>query len=208
MNLIATCSAVIQRTLPIKIQDPGSFTIPCTIGDSEMGKSLCDSEANINLMPLSVIKRLSLRELTPTTMTLQMADIKIQNELSHFECLDVEFLNSNFTFKEAVLSLNESSAEKSSVYEENISEINTSSKGLILKELPKHLKYSFLEAGKSKPVIISADLTKQREQKLLDILRKYKGAIAWSIDDLKGINPSFCMHKILLEKYAKSSIEH
>ena len=40
-----------------------------------MGKALCDSGASINLIPLSVVKRLSLGELTPTTMTLQMADI-------------------------------------------------------------------------------------------------------------------------------------
>ena len=39
-----------------------------------MGKTLCDSRASINLMPLSVVKILSLRELTPTTMTLQMVD--------------------------------------------------------------------------------------------------------------------------------------
>ena len=39
-----------------------------------MGKALCDSGASINLMPLSVVKRLSLGELTPTIMTLQMAD--------------------------------------------------------------------------------------------------------------------------------------
>ena len=70
VNLIATCSAVIQRSLPEKMQDPGSFTIPCTIGNSEMGKSLCDSRASINMMPLSVVKRLSLRDLTPTAMTL------------------------------------------------------------------------------------------------------------------------------------------
>ena len=44
--------------------------------------------------------------------------------------------------------------------------------------------------------------------KLLKILRKYKGAIALSIDDLKGIRPSICMHKILLEENAKNSIEH
>ena len=42
-----------------------------------MGKALCDSGANINLMPLSVVKRLSLGELTPTTMTLQMEDITL-----------------------------------------------------------------------------------------------------------------------------------
>ena len=72
MNLRATCSAMIQTSLPKKMQDPGSFTIPCTIGNFEFSRALCDSGASINLMPLSVVKRLSLGELTPTTMTLQM----------------------------------------------------------------------------------------------------------------------------------------
>ena len=70
VRLIATCSVVIKSSLSVKMQDPGSFTIPCTIGNSEMGKALCDSRASINLMPLSVVKRLILEELTPTTMTL------------------------------------------------------------------------------------------------------------------------------------------
>ena len=43
---------------------------------------------------------------------------------------------------------------------------------------------------------------------MLDTLKKYKEAIAWSIEDLKGISPSVCMHKILLEENARSSIEH
>ena len=74
MDLIATCNVVIQRSLPKKMQDHGSFTIPCTIGNFEFKKALCDSGASINLMPLSVVKRLSLGELTPTAMTLQMVD--------------------------------------------------------------------------------------------------------------------------------------
>ena len=74
MSSIATCSAMIQRSLPVKMHDPGSFTIPCTIWNVEFKKALCDLGATINLMSLSVVKRLSLRELTPTTMTLQMAD--------------------------------------------------------------------------------------------------------------------------------------
>ena len=56
------------------MQDPGSFTIPNTIENFKFGKALCDSRASINLMPLSIVKRLSLRELTPTTLTLQMVD--------------------------------------------------------------------------------------------------------------------------------------
>ena len=43
---------------------------------------------------------------------------------------------------------------------------------------------------------------------MLKIIRKYKEAIAWSIEDLKGISPSICMHKILLDDNAKTSIEH
>ena len=74
VNLIATDSVVNERSLLAKMKDPGSFTIPGSIGKYEFKKALCDSGASINLMPLSVVKRLSLGELTPTTFTLQMAD--------------------------------------------------------------------------------------------------------------------------------------
>ena len=47
----------------------------CTIGNYEFGKALCNSRASISLMPLYVAKSLSLGELTPTSMTFQMADI-------------------------------------------------------------------------------------------------------------------------------------
>ena len=70
VSMTATCSVVIMRILPVKIQDPSSFTIPCTIGNSKLGKTLCDSGAKINLMPLFVVKRLSLGEVTLTAMTL------------------------------------------------------------------------------------------------------------------------------------------
>ena len=56
------------------MKDLGSFTIPCSIGKYEFKKAFCDSCASINLMPLSVVQRLSLGELTPTTITLKMND--------------------------------------------------------------------------------------------------------------------------------------
>ena len=56
------------------MKDSGSFTIPCSIRKYEFKKALCDSGASINLMPLSVVQRLSLGELTLTKITLQMAD--------------------------------------------------------------------------------------------------------------------------------------
>ena len=117
-------------------------------------------------------------------------------------------MDSNVKLKKAVLSVEENNTEKSSSYKGEVAEVNKSSEGLILKELPKHLKYAFLQLEKGKPVIILVGLTELEEQKLLEILRKYKEAIAWSIEDLKGISPSICMHKILLEENAKTSIEH
>ena len=120
--------------------------------------------------------------------------------LQYLEHLEVEFMNSNFKLKEAVLSVEEISTEKSSSYKEKAIEVNTSSKGLIIKELPKHLKYAFLKPKKANPVIISARLAELEKQKLLEILRKYKKTIAWYIDDMKGISHSNGMHKILLEE--------
>ena len=74
LSLTATCSAIIQKSLPAEMKDPSSFTIPCTIGKYEFKRDLCDSGASINLMPLSVVQRLRLGELTATAIALQMAD--------------------------------------------------------------------------------------------------------------------------------------
>ena len=313
VNLTAKCSAIIQQTLPAKMKGPGSFTIPCSIGKYEFKKALCDSGASINLMPLSVVQRLNLEELTPTAITLQMADrsmaqpegiledvlvkvgnfifpvdfvimqmeedtqvplllgrpfletgsalinvqkgeltLRVGNEAMHFninrslehpnveedscmavrnnsllndelnsdcilqhsineiemnfqylESLDCEVLSSNLFNKETVSSINENSQDEVRCQKHQTHEQETSAEGLTLKELPSHLKYEFLEPEKRKPVIISAALTEAEEQKLLVILRKYKEAITWSIEDLKGISPFICMHKILLEDNAK-----
>ena len=74
VSLTVTCSAVIQRSILEKMKDPGIFTIPCSIGKYEFKKALCDLGASINLMPLSVVQRLSLGKLAPTTIILQMAN--------------------------------------------------------------------------------------------------------------------------------------
>ena len=318
VNLTATCSAIIQQKLPTKMKDLGSFTIPCSIGKYEFKKALCDSGASINLMPLSVVQRLNLGELTPTTITLQMADrsmaqpegiledvlvkvgkfifpvdfvimqmeedtqvplllgrpllatgaalidvqkgeliLRVGDEAVHFninrilehpnveannymvvrnnsplhgelnydciiqhsineiemnfqylESFDCEVLPSNLFNKETISSINENSQDEVNSQKQQTHEQETSAEGLTLKELPSHLKYEVLEPEKRNPVIILAALTKAEEQKLLVILRKYKEAIAWSIEDLKGISPSICMHKILMEDNAKTYIEH
>ena len=72
--LTEECSAVIQRKLPPKLRDPGSFSIPLTIGDVDFKKALCDLGASVSLMPLSCCRKLRLKELQPTNITLQLAD--------------------------------------------------------------------------------------------------------------------------------------
>ncbi|MGG6712788.1 UNVERIFIED_CONTAM: retroviral-like aspartic protease [Salmonella enterica subsp. enterica serovar Weltevreden] len=72
------CSAVLQHNLPPKGKDPGSFSIPCAIGNVKFENVLCDLGAAINLMPYYVFKRLGLGECKATTMTIQLADRSIK----------------------------------------------------------------------------------------------------------------------------------
>ena len=265
------CSANIKKNLQQKMQDP----VPCTIGNHEFGKALCDSGANINLMPLSVVRRLSLGELSPTTMSLKMADrsmaqpkgiledvlVKVrkfifpvdfvvldieedkqiplflsrpflatsaalidvkngeltlrvgteevhfnlnqslkQHEVEQAQCMRInsvipvskekndDFMNENSHDEYVFNPLYEEDMEKEelkaeveltgavlSLSEENIDALRGSGvkiqegeksfEGLILKELPKHLKYVFLGEEKSKHVVITTNLTTKKEKK-------------------------------------------
>ena len=78
VKLSKECSAILQKKLAQKLKDPGSFTLPCTIGDSFFDKDLCDLGASINLMPLSVYRKLGLGEMKQTTISLQLADRSIK----------------------------------------------------------------------------------------------------------------------------------
>ncbi|GKC05556.1 reverse transcriptase domain-containing protein [Tanacetum coccineum] len=71
------CSAMLLKKLPEKLGDPGKFLIPCNFSGMDVCYALADLGASINLMPLSIWKKLSLPELTPTRMTLELADRSI-----------------------------------------------------------------------------------------------------------------------------------
>ncbi|RDX93865.1 hypothetical protein CR513_23816, partial [Mucuna pruriens] len=72
-----------------------------------------------------------------------------------------------------------------------------------LKPLLSHLKYAYLDTKKQLPVIIANNLHQKQEDKLLQVLRQHKKAIGWKLSDLQRINPSICMHRILIEEEAK-----
>ena len=77
-----------------------------------------------------------------------------------------------------------------------------------LKQLPDTLKYAYLDEKKIYPVIINANLLEQEEKKLLKTLKKHRAAIGCTLDDLKGISPTLCQHKINLEPDAKPVVDH
>ena len=311
VNLTEECNAILQRKLPQKLKDPGSFTILCTIGNAIFERALCDLGASINLMPLSIFKHLGLGEARSTTVTLQLADrslkhprgviedvlVKVDKFIfpADFIVLDMEedkeipiilgrpFLATGramidvqrgelklrvqedevkFNVFEAVRHPTESDtcfmAEiveaivssqsgltdplEASLIENDSENLSKEAEEYVKwmdsfghnrrkyfeslgegaktpvpsveqppkmeqKPLPSHLKYEYLGVASTLPVIISASLTELEEEKLLRVLRDHRNALGWSLVDLKGIRPSMCMHRILLEEGYKPSVE-
>nr|GEV29018.1 reverse transcriptase domain-containing protein [Tanacetum cinerariifolium] len=365
------CSAMLLKKLPEKLGDPGKFLIPCNFSRMDVCHALADLGASINLMPLSIWKKLSLPKLTPTRMTFKLADRSITRPKRvtkdvfvkvgkfHFptDFVVVEFeadprvpliLGRSFLRtgralidvygEEITLRVNEESVtfnlsqtiRYSSTYDDNLvnridvidiaceeyvqdvldfkynsksgnptlfsnpsfsketksefcnepivksssptltpfgesdflleeiedflkdesiptgieysyydpegdilylekflnddpsqlppmdlkqaeetkvkSSIEEPSK-LELKELPSHLQYAFLEETNKLPVIIAKDLKDDENEALLKVLKSHKWAIAWKITDIKGIDPRFCTHKILMEEDYKPAVQ-
>ncbi|GKB06116.1 reverse transcriptase domain-containing protein [Tanacetum coccineum] len=90
------CSAMLLKKLPEKLGDPDKFLIPCKILGMDVCHALADLGASINLMPLSIWKKLSLPELTPTRMTLELADRSITYPKGLAEDVFVKVRNFHF----------------------------------------------------------------------------------------------------------------
>ena len=75
------CSAIATRYLVQKKEDPGAFTIPSIVGSIHFAKVLCDLGASINLMPLSIYKKLGLGDPKPTAIWLLMADRTVKRPI-------------------------------------------------------------------------------------------------------------------------------
>ncbi|XP_062113088.1 uncharacterized protein LOC133824238 [Humulus lupulus] len=90
--LTEECNAIIQKKLPQNLRESGSFTIPCTIGNFHCERDLCDLGASINLMSLSIFKRLGLGEARPTTVTLQLVDRSLTHPKDMEEDEDVPII--------------------------------------------------------------------------------------------------------------------
>ena len=83
--LTEECSAILQNKLPEKLKDPGSFSIPCALGNIQISKALCDLGASVSLIPLSICKKLQMGDPKPTSMSLQLADRSIKHPVGIIE---------------------------------------------------------------------------------------------------------------------------
>ncbi|GKF72766.1 reverse transcriptase domain-containing protein, partial [Tanacetum coccineum] len=90
------CSAMLLKKLPEKLGDPGKFLIPCNFPRMDVCYALADLGAIINLMPLSIWKKLSLPKLTPIRMTLELADRSITHPKGFAEDIFVKVGNFHF----------------------------------------------------------------------------------------------------------------
>ncbi|CAN6566302.1 unnamed protein product [Malus baccata var. baccata] len=316
--------AVLQRKLPPKCKDPGSFTIPCVIGNTKFEQCMLDLRASINVMPYSIYASMNLGELKNDGVIIQLVDrsnaypngvledvlVQVGNLIfpADFYVLDMEdsphstplpillgrpFMKTTRTkidvfkgtltmeFDGEVIDFNLSESIKfpkddhscfsidiiddlaqdfldslerdtlettiaqgigqksgfavpRSVEEAEIVaaleslpqhhgkpsnpiSISVSTNKLLpsmiqapvleLKPLPDHLKYIFLGDNETLPVIVSSSLTAIEEEKLIRVLKEHKTAIGWTLADIKGISPTTCMHRILLEEGAKPTRE-
>ncbi|CAN6566308.1 unnamed protein product [Malus baccata var. baccata] len=331
-------SAILQRKLPPKCKDPGSFTIPCVIGNSRFESAMLDLGASINVMPYSIYASMNLGALKNDGVIIQLVDrsnaypkgvfedvlvqvnhlifpadfyvlemdesdhapslpillgrpfmktartkidvyngtltMEFDGEVINFNlsdsmkypsenhsCFAIDVLDSlsqdhfdklnddalelviaqgmdkqnveattmrtdgmhghsfavppNDEVMEMVAAL-ESLPSQSGKYSDPILSSVSANKmlpsvvqppTLELKPLPSHLKYVFLGKDDTLPVIISSSLTAQEESKLVRVLKEYKTAIGWTLADIKGISPTTCMHRILLEEGSKTSRE-
>nr|GEW71029.1 reverse transcriptase domain-containing protein [Tanacetum cinerariifolium] len=77
-----------------------------------------------------------------------------------------------------------------------------------LKDLPPYLEYAFLEGDDKLPAIISKDLKDKEKTALVKVLKSHKQALAWQLSNIKGIDPEFYTHKILIEDDFKPAVQH
>nr|GEV29130.1 DNA-directed DNA polymerase [Tanacetum cinerariifolium] len=97
------------------------------------------------------------------------------------------------------LKISEAKSDKSSINEPPEVE---------LKDLPPHIEYAFLKGDDKLPVIIAKDLSVEEKTALITVLKSHKRAITWKLSDIKGIDPEFCTHKILMEEDFEPAVQH
>ncbi|XP_070002605.1 uncharacterized protein [Nicotiana sylvestris] len=206
-------SAIVHSMAP-KLEDLDAFTIPCTIGSADFAKALCVLGESINLMPYTVFKTLGIVKPIPTSMRLQMADRTLKRPLGIID--DVQ-PNSNAvcSFVDLVTDVTIDDASATMNVEDNLEAVllnlDDDEEKESYVECVNSLqgkRYEFFGPSSTLPVIRFSYLTKVQVESTLEVLQRRKRAIGWTLADIRGISPAFCMYKIILEEGDKPSVEH
>nr|GEZ54003.1 reverse transcriptase domain-containing protein [Tanacetum cinerariifolium] len=207
------CSAVILNKLPRKLGDPGKFLIPCEFSGMDECLALADLGASINLMLLSVWEGLSLPELTPTCMTLELMDRSVSKQIGIAK--DVSFKVGVFHFPANFVVVDFEPDPRVPLIlgrcflKTSRALIDVHKGELTLRIGNKAITYNLDQTGDNKlPVIIAKELRSEEKAALIKVLKSHNQAIAWKLSDIQGINPKFCTHKILLEEDYKPAVQN
>ncbi|GJR74633.1 hypothetical protein Tco_0086998 [Tanacetum coccineum] len=202
------CIAIVLNKLPEKLGDPGRFLIPCDFSefDNYLALPLPLLVLRDHLLPLYIWKKLHLSGITETKMKVDLIDVTCE-----------EYSQEVLGFSDSVAYNNPSpyfDRMKRCFYakydDEPVSPVFNATyydPEVELKELPPHLEYAFLEENNKLPVIISKDLS-QENRLTLNVFINRKQAIVGKLSDIKGIDPEFCSHKILLEDDYQPSVQN
>ncbi|GKD35947.1 hypothetical protein Tco_1251456, partial [Tanacetum coccineum] len=188
------CSAMLLKKLPEKLGDPGKFLIPCNSPRMDVcGNPISSSEPFTSEFILEEIEAYLKDNLI--SPEIDYADCNLEEDICLIEKL---LINDPFQLPPMDLKQSEVTKAKSSIEEPP---------ELELKDLPSHLEYAYLEENDKLPVIIAKGLKEDEKDALLKVLKYHKQAIAWKITDIKGIDPRFCTHKILIEDDYKPTVQ-
>ncbi|GKD81215.1 hypothetical protein Tco_1348054, partial [Tanacetum coccineum] len=210
-------SAMLLKKLPEKLGDPGKFLILCDFpGMDEYSQEVLGFSNNYSggnptttFEPINSNSSLSFTLFEGSDFTLKeikacLNDDSISPEIDHVDCDPegdiclIENLLNNDPFQVPLMDLKEVTRAKSSIEEPP---------ELDLKDLPSHLEYAYLEGTNNLLVIIAKGLKDDEKEALLNVLKSHKRSIAWKITDIKGIDPHFFTHKILMEEDCKPTVQ-
>ncbi|XP_070009043.1 uncharacterized protein [Nicotiana sylvestris] len=236
VNVTHRVSSIIATTTVQKKEDPGAFTIPCTIGEHDFSRALCENGASINLMPLVIYKQAGLGMPWTKSMRLQIADHSIKRPVgivddvlvkvgeNHlpvdfviFDCaIDKDIpiiLGSPFLATGRALMDSERNEIKFCINDEEVT--FQARKGMKLPhEYESILVIDVVDEVedavemKMEEQFLGEALTTILVEQLLNSLKEHRQAIGWTIADIRGIPAGICEHKIQLENESKPCVEH
>ncbi|RDY04924.1 hypothetical protein CR513_11284, partial [Mucuna pruriens] len=215
----------IQQILPKKCPNPCIFLVLCTISDRTFTNAMLDLRSSINVMSASIYKSLNLGDLEQIGMEIQLTNRSVVQPLNVQEDVLIQVNELIFLVDFYMLDMEDESSKEGSAlilgrpfFMIAKTKIDVHAGTLSMEFGDTYVKFNIFEALKHPTkdhsifsidainqflVIIANNLNGEQEEKLLEVLKKHKKAISWTLADLPGINPSICMHKILLEEDAR-----